>query len=129
MEITSARVKLHSQQASCGEVLPPRNRKAVEKCCLQTYDLSDFLVAIDQECTRLGLTRDAATQRLGQTFGWEPRAFDDLTTEDDLVLLHSALRDTQENKVPIADLPSGALLRECTLQRSTRSVLYLEARP
>ena len=129
MEITSARVKLHSQQASCGEVLPPRNRKAVEKCCLQTYDLSDLLVAIDQECTRLGLTRDAATQRLGQTFGWEPRAFDDLTTEDDLVLLHSALRDTQENKVPIADLPSGALLRECTLQRSTRSVLYLEARP
>ena len=91
MEITSARVKLHSQQASCGEVLPPRNRKAVEKCCLQTYDLSDLLVAIDQECTRLGLTRDAATQRLGQTFGWEPRAFDDLTTEDDLVLLHSAL--------------------------------------
>jgi hypothetical protein len=86
-------------------------------------------VAIDQECTRLGLTRDAATQRLGQTFGWEPRAFDDLTTEDDLVLLHSALRDTQENKVPIADFPSGALLRECTLQRSTRSVLYLEARP
>jgi DNA-binding transcriptional regulator YhcF (GntR family) len=129
MEITSARVKLHSQQASCGEVLPPRNRKAVEKCCLQTYDLSDLLVAIDQECTRLGLTRDAATQRLGLTFGWEPRAFDDLTTEDDLVLLHSALRDTQENKVPIADLPSGALLRECTLQRSTRSVLYLEARP
>ena len=91
MEITSARVKLNSQQASCGEVLPPRNRKAVEKCCLQTYDLSDLLVAIDQECTRLGLTRDAATQRLGQTFGWEPRAFDDLTTEDDLVLLHSAL--------------------------------------
>jgi DNA-binding transcriptional regulator YhcF (GntR family) len=129
MEITSARVKLHSQQASCGEVLPPRNRKAVEKCCLQTYDLSDLLVAIDQECTRLGLTRDAATQRLGLTFGWEPRAFDDLTTEDDLVLLHSALRDTQENKVPIADFPSGALLRECTLQRSTRSVLYLEARP
>ena len=91
MEITSARVKLHSQQASCGEVLPPRNRKAVEKCCLQTYDLSDFLVAIDQECTRLGLTRDAATQRLGEAFGWDPRAFDDLTTEEDLVLLHSEL--------------------------------------
>jgi len=50
-----------------------------------------LLVAIDQECTRLDLTHDAATQRLGQTFGWEPRAFDDLTTEDDLVLLHSAL--------------------------------------
>jgi hypothetical protein len=39
------------------------------------------------------------------------------------------LRDTQENKVPIADFPSGALLRECTLQRSTHPVLYLEARP
>jgi len=38
-------------------------------------------------------------------------------------------RGTQENKVPIADFPSGALLRECTLQRSTHLVLYLEARP
>jgi hypothetical protein len=39
------------------------------------------------------------------------------------------VRDTQENKVPIADFLSGALLRECTLQRSTHPVLYLEARP
>jgi hypothetical protein len=70
----------NNQNRSEGPQVPPPN-----------YDLSDLLVAIDQECTRLGLTRDAATQRLGQTFGWEPRAFDDLTTEEDLVLLHSAL--------------------------------------
>ena len=44
-------------------------------------------------------------------------------------MLLPALWDTQENKVPIADFPSGALLRECTLQRSTHPVLYLEARP
>lgn len=54
-------------------------------------DLSDLLVAIDIECSRLGCTRDEAAQRLGDAFGWEPRPFDDLTTEEDLVLLHSAM--------------------------------------
>jgi DNA-binding transcriptional ArsR family regulator len=54
-------------------------------------DLSDLLVKIDLECSRLNLTRNKAAQRLGETFGWEPREFDDLTTEEDLVLLHTAM--------------------------------------
>jgi hypothetical protein len=47
------------------------------------------------------------------------------------------VRDRQENKVPIADFPSDALLRVgaslalalCILQRSTHPVLYLEHVP
>jgi hypothetical protein len=37
--------------------------------------------------------------------------------------------DAQENNVPIAIFSIGALLRECTLQRSTLLVPYLDARP
>lgn len=54
-------------------------------------DLSDLLLEINRECSRLALTRDQAAQRLGAAFGWQPRPFDDLTTEEDLLLLHSAL--------------------------------------
>jgi hypothetical protein len=39
------------------------------------------------------------------------------------------LRNAQENNVPIAIFSIGALLRECTLQRSTLLVTYLDARP
>lgn len=59
--------------------VPPPNR-----------DLSDLLVLIDLECSRLGLTPHEAVQRLGSTFGWESRPFDDLM-EDDLKILHGAM--------------------------------------
>lgn len=70
-----------SQNKSEGTKVPPP----------PNADLSDFLVAIDMECHRLGLSHDQAVARLGETFGWESRTFDDLTTEQDLVLLHAAL--------------------------------------
>ncbi|WP_052051090.1 MarR family transcriptional regulator [Leptolyngbya sp. KIOST-1] len=54
-------------------------------------DLSDLLVAIDIECSRLGITPDEATQRLGDAFGWESRPFEDLTSKEDLELLHTAM--------------------------------------
>lgn len=68
-----------------------QNRSEDPKVPPPVADLSDLLIGIDIECSRLGLTRDEASQRLGDAFGWEPRPFDDLTTEEDLVLLHSAL--------------------------------------
>ena len=68
-----------------------QNRSEEPKVPPPVADLSDLLIGIDIECRRLCLTRDEASQRLGDAFGWEPRPFDDLTTEEDLVLLHSAL--------------------------------------
>ena len=75
------KVSRKSQNRSEGAKVPPP----------PNADLSDCLLAIDLECRRLALTRDQAVTRLGQTFGWESRIFDDLTTEEDLVLLHTAL--------------------------------------
>jgi Crp-like helix-turn-helix domain len=74
------RATQNSQNKSKGPNVPP-----------PICDLSDLLLQIDLECSRLALTRDQAAQRLGATFGWQPRPFDDLTTEEDLLLLHSAL--------------------------------------
>jgi DNA-binding MarR family transcriptional regulator len=68
-----------------------QNRSEEPKVPPPVADLSDLLVGIDIECRRLGLTRAQASQRLGEAFGWEPRPFDDLTTETDLELLHTAL--------------------------------------
>jgi len=76
------KVSRKSQNKSEGTKVPPPPN---------SVDLSDWLVAVDIECRRLGLSHDQAVTRLGQTFGWESRTFDDLTTEEDLVLLHTAL--------------------------------------
>lgn len=81
---TSNEAKQRSTQNS-------QNRSGEPKVPPPVADLSDLLVAIDVECRRLGFTRDEASQRLGEAFGWEPRPFDDLTTEEDLVLLHTAM--------------------------------------
>ena len=54
-------------------------------------DLSDLLLQIDLECSRLGLTRNEAVERVSQIYGWEPKSFDCLL-EGDLEILHVAMQ-------------------------------------